>query len=95
MGIAALPLADAVALFFTVPLFVTILSIIVVCERVKLTQCASLLTGFIGVLIIMSPGFGIFDSAAIFPFVAAFTYSCTCLDHTKCCQQRKRFRDRV
>ena len=79
LGIAALPLADAVALFFTAPFFVTILSIIIVCERVKLTQWASLFTGFIGVLIIMSPGFGIFDSAAIFPIIAALTYSCTAL----------------
>jgi len=75
MGIAALPLADVVALFYTTPFFITVLSIIVLYERVTLNQWASLLTGFIGVLIIVSPGFGIIHAAAILPILAALTYS--------------------
>ncbi len=75
LGVAALPLANAVALFFTAPFFVTVLSVFFLYERVKLIQWMSLFAGFFGVLIIMSPQKGIFNVSAVFPILAALTYA--------------------
>jgi drug/metabolite transporter (DMT)-like permease len=81
LGLAALPLADAVALFYTAPFFVTILSIIILKDKVGISQWVALMTGFTGVLIMLHPGdgFGIIDKAAILPVLAALSYACAVL----------------
>lgn len=52
-----IPIADAVALQFTTPLFTTILAIIFLKEIVGLHRWSAILFGFAGVLIIVRPGF--------------------------------------
>ena len=54
-GISVLPLAKAVALSFTVPLFVTIGAAIVLKEEVHLRRWMAVIVGFIGTLIILRP----------------------------------------
>ncbi len=54
-GITVLPLAKAVALSFTVPLFVTIGAALVLKETVNWRRWAAVLVGFIGTLIILRP----------------------------------------
>ena len=54
-GISVLPLAKAVALSFTVPLFVTIGAAVVFKEEVHLRRWIAVLVGFIGTLIILRP----------------------------------------
>jgi drug/metabolite transporter (DMT)-like permease len=52
-----IPIADAVSLQFTTPLFTTVLAIIFLKEVVGLHRWSAILFGFIGVLIIVRPGF--------------------------------------
>lgn len=54
-GISVLPLAKAVALSFTVPLFVTIGAVLILKEEVNLRRWAAVIVGFIGTLIILRP----------------------------------------
>lgn len=54
-GMAHLPLADAVAIAFTIPLWVTTLSAPVLGERVGLSRWAAVLSGFAAILIIVPP----------------------------------------
>ncbi|MCX7553055.1 DMT family transporter [Marinicella sp. S1101] len=54
-GITVLPLAKAVALSFTVPLFVTIGAAVFLKEDVNGRRWAAVLVGFIGTLIILRP----------------------------------------
>ncbi len=54
-GITVLPLAKAVALSFTVPLFVTIGAAVFLKEDVNWRRWAAVLVGFIGTLIILRP----------------------------------------
>ncbi|MBT4526102.1 MAG: DMT family transporter [Deltaproteobacteria bacterium] len=75
LGIAAMPLADVIALFYASPFFVTLLSVILLKEQVSLHRWMLLLTGFIGVIIIVHPGIGIVDPAAILPVIAALAYA--------------------
>ena len=53
---ARLPLADAYALIFTVPLWVTVLSVPVLGERVRWKRATAVVVGFAGILVMLKPG---------------------------------------
>lgn len=74
LGLAALPFATCVSLYFTAPLFITILSVLVLGERVDIQRWLALLAGFVGVLIVVQPGTATFDWAMLLPVFAGFTY---------------------
>jgi drug/metabolite transporter (DMT)-like permease len=74
LGLAALPLATCVALFFTAPLFITMLSVLVLGEKVGPRRWAAVVVGFLGVLIVLRPGSEVFDWAALLPVYAGLAY---------------------
>jgi len=55
-ALAHMPLAEAVALNFTMPLFTTLLAIPLLGEVVRLRRWAATVVGFVGVLVILRPG---------------------------------------
>lgn len=57
LALTYLPIADALALFFVQPLIVTILSAVVLREKVGPRRWAAVAVGFIGTMIIIRPGF--------------------------------------
>jgi drug/metabolite transporter (DMT)-like permease len=61
-----MPLADAVAIQFASPLFLTVLSIFLLGERVGVHRWSAVLVGFAGVLVMVQPGPGMLQSGAIF-----------------------------
>ncbi|WEN16717.1 DMT family transporter [Rhodanobacter sp. AS-Z3] len=68
IAFTALPMAEAFALIFLLPIFVTILSVLVLKEHVGWRRWSAVLAGFIGVLVVLRPGFralGIGHLAAI------------------------------
>lgn len=71
----ALPLADAIALFFTAPLMITFLAVPILHERVAMKEWIAAGIGFIGVLIMLRPGSGLFEPAALLSLASAFFYS--------------------
>lgn len=75
LAIAALPLAETVAIFFASPLLVTLLSLVWLKERISVAQWIALGVGFLGILIMLRPGIGVFELAALLPVVAAFAYA--------------------
>jgi drug/metabolite transporter (DMT)-like permease len=75
MGFATLPLATCVALFFTTPLFITMLSVVILGEKVGPRRWGSILIGFIGVLVIVRPDSAEFDWAYLLPVIAGFAYA--------------------
>ena len=68
-----MPLADAVAIQFASPLFLTVLSIFLLGERVGIHRWSAVLVGFAGVLIMIQPGPGMFENGggALFALVNA------------------------
>lgn len=52
-----LPMAETFALIFLMPIFVTLLSVIFLREHVGWRRWAAVVTGFIGVLVVLRPGF--------------------------------------
>ena len=75
LGIARMPLADVIALTFTVPLFVTALGVVWLGERVRTRRWVALGAGFVGVLVILRPGLGLFDASALLPIGSAIAYA--------------------
>lgn len=74
-GLALMPLVNTLTLAFVAPLMVTALSVPFLGERVGLRRWAAVVTGFIGVLIILRPGAEEFSFAAIAVLIAAFCYA--------------------
>jgi len=75
LGLAALPIATAVALYFAAPLFITVLSVLFLGERVRPRRWAAVVIGFLGVVTIMRPGTELFDWAALLPITSSFLYA--------------------
>jgi drug/metabolite transporter (DMT)-like permease len=75
LSIATMPIANSVAIYFTMPFFVAGLAGPILGERVRLHRWLAILAGFIGVLIMVRPGAGVFEPAAILALVSAFSYA--------------------
>ena len=75
LGLAALPLADAVALFFIAPLLITALSVPMLGEKVGPRRWAAVGVGMLGVVVMLRPGMGIFHPAMLLPLFAALCYA--------------------
>jgi drug/metabolite transporter (DMT)-like permease len=75
LGLAYLPLADTVALFFTSPLFITLAAAVLFRERVGIVPAVAVALGFAGVLLIVKPGAGGFELAALLPVIGALGYA--------------------
>ncbi|MBO6561831.1 MAG: DMT family transporter [Nisaea sp.] len=79
-ALAVLPLADATALFFAAPLFITLLSIPVLREKVGPFRLGAVLVGFIGVVIMQRPwaspeDLGVSRLVLVLPVISAITYA--------------------
>jgi S-adenosylmethionine uptake transporter len=74
-GLAYLPLADAIAIFFIEPLLVTLLSALFFKEVIHWRRISAISLGFVGALIIIRPTFGEVGFAALYPVGAAFCFS--------------------
>lgn len=71
---AAMPMPEAVALYFTMPLFVAALAGPCLGERVPLYRWFAVLIGFAGVVIMMRPGTGLFEPASVLGLLAALCF---------------------
>jgi drug/metabolite transporter (DMT)-like permease len=74
LALAALPLADVVAIYFAAPLFVTALSRLVLGEPVGGRRWGVLVVGFLGVLVVLRPGTAVFEPAALLALLSAVAY---------------------
>jgi drug/metabolite transporter (DMT)-like permease len=75
MAFPALPLADAVALYFTVPLFTLALAPLMLGEVIGWRRITAVVIGFVGVIIMLRPGAGLFEPAALLSLLSALTYA--------------------
>jgi len=70
-----LGLAEATALIFVMPVFVTALSGLVLREKIGWRRWSAVLVGFLGVLVVVRPGSGTFQAASLLPVATAFFYA--------------------
>lgn len=65
-----LPIADALAIFFVQPLIVTALSGLVLREKVGLGRWVAVAVGFVGILVIIRPGFQALNPGSLLALAA-------------------------
>ncbi|CAK0753810.1 S-adenosylmethionine uptake transporter [Azospirillaceae bacterium] len=70
-----LPLADAIAISFSAPLFLTALSVPLLGERVGAWRWGAVAVGFSGVLIMVHPDRGLFQLGALVSLAGAVAYA--------------------
>ncbi len=74
-ALTVLPLAEATALVFSAPIFITALSVPILGERVGPWRWAAVLVGFAGVLVIVQPGGAAFQPASLMVLGTASCYA--------------------
>ncbi len=74
-AVGFMPLADAVAITFIAPLLITALSVPLLNERVGLRRWIAVIIGFAGMLVIVRPGGGLFQPAALLPIGVTVFYA--------------------
>jgi drug/metabolite transporter (DMT)-like permease len=71
-AIKHLHLSEAISLNFTSPLIIPVISYMVIREKLPVRMAGLLLIGFIGMLLIVKPGVGVFKPAALVGILSAF-----------------------
>ena len=74
IAFSLMPLAGAVAINFSAPLFATLASALVLKETVGTARWTALIVGFLGVLIVAAPGADSFQIGALFALANAVMY---------------------
>lgn len=74
-GLKVLPIAEATALVFAAPIFITALSVPLLGEHVGWRRWSAVLVGFAGVLVVVRPGAAAFQPASLFVVATALLYA--------------------
>jgi drug/metabolite transporter (DMT)-like permease len=75
IGVTLVPLADLSALQFTVPLFTVLMAAIVLREAIGRHRWIATAVGFLGMLVIVRPGFTVINTGTIALLVSALFYA--------------------
>jgi drug/metabolite transporter (DMT)-like permease len=75
MALAALPLAEAVAIFFVCPLLIAGASVVFLGESVGPRRWGAVALGLVGVGIVLRPGTEAFQMASLLPLISAVCYT--------------------
>lgn len=75
IGVTLVPLADLSALQFTVPLFTVLMAAIVLREAIGRHRWIATAVGFLGMLVIVRPGFAVINTGTIALLVSALFYA--------------------
>ncbi len=74
-SLAKLPLADAISIFFVEPFILTLLSAVVLGEKVGWRRLTAVFVGFCGAMIIIRPSYQVFGLTALLPMGAALVFA--------------------
>ncbi len=69
------PLAQIIALGFATPLFATLFAIVILHERVRRRRWIALALGFVGMMLILRPGFQALDAGSLMALGSAVTWA--------------------
>lgn len=86
---STLPLAQVYAIIFAAPLFITILSIPILGEQVRLRRWMAVIAGLVGVLVVLRPGTSSLSPAHLAALAAAFGSALSSLISRKIGQEER------
>ncbi|MEP1208096.1 MAG: DMT family transporter [Rhizobiaceae bacterium] len=70
-----MPIADALAVFFTEPFILTILSVVILKEKVGWRRSVAVVFGFAGAMLIVQPSYAVFGPVSLMPICTAFLFA--------------------
>ena len=76
LGLAIVPLATVTALHFTTPIFVVLIGIFILGERVSVRRWSAILAGFVGTMLILRPGFSTVGYGELLVLGSAVAWAC-------------------
>ncbi|QGX96969.1 DMT family transporter [Roseovarius faecimaris] len=75
MALATLGMAETASITFSTPIFVTVFAMFFLGEKIGAFRWFAVILGLTGVVVIVQPGAGVFDPAAVLALLAAVTYA--------------------
>ena len=75
IAVKHMPLADSISIFFVEPMILTLLSVILLGEVIRLRRVVAIVIGFAGALIVIRPQFASVGVIAFLPLIAAFCFA--------------------
>jgi drug/metabolite transporter (DMT)-like permease len=75
IALSSIPLAEAAVVYMTAPLFVTLLSALILRERVGLHRWSAVVIGFGAVVFMLDPGSSLFRIESAMPLFSALCYA--------------------
>jgi len=75
LSLTLLPLGTVFALEFTMPIWLAIIAVFILGEKLTPSRIGGIVFGFLGVLVILRPGFTAFQPALLLPLVSAIGYA--------------------
>jgi drug/metabolite transporter (DMT)-like permease len=73
-AVTLIPLAEITSLSFSAPLFATTLAVLLMGERIRARRITALALGFVGVIIVLRPGFGELSTGALLAIVSSLAW---------------------
>ncbi len=70
-----MPIADALAVFFLEPFILTILSVVILKEKVGWRRRIAVVVGFAGAMLIVQPSYAVFGAISLMPICTAFLFA--------------------
>ena len=74
-AVSLIPLSELVALGFTAPIFATLLSLVILKERVGIRRWLAIIAGFGGAMVVLRPGFDTITSGHALALTAALSWA--------------------
>ncbi len=75
LALAAMHFPDAVSIYFSMPFMIAALSGIVIGEKVPRSRWLAVAVAFVGVMIVMRPGSGVFEPASLIALFSTLCYA--------------------
>ena len=75
-AIRVMPIANAIAIFFVEPLLLTVLSALILKERIGWRRILAVIIGLIGAVIVIRPNWAAFGPVAVLPLGTALCFAC-------------------
>lgn len=75
LALKFMPMADAIAIFFVEPFILTVLSGVIDKEQIGWQRKVAVVSGFIGVIIVVRPSYDVFGTVSLVPAAAGFIFA--------------------
>ena len=75
-ALQVMPVANAIAIFFVEPFLLTVLSALILGERIGWRRVGAVAVGMVGALIVIRPNWAAYGPAAAWPLATAFCFAC-------------------